>query len=195
MFNVLLDRLPHHWHGYRIDTDFRIGIQIMQCMSDEEFSEEDRICHAIGLLFPEGRPDIREAVEGVTWFLSEFSHDRHEGSSGTGNVKAYDFDIDQWRIYSAFKRQYDIDLNTARMHWFTFMGLLSNLDECAFTRVMDIRLKKIDPKSSAKEKKSLQKLKNVYGLENGEELLTLAEKQAQQRQVELFNSFLKSAKE
>lgn len=93
------------------------------------------------------------------------------------------------------KRQYSIDLNTVKMHWFVFMGLLSNLEECSFTRVMDIRLKKINPKASQKEKKELMKVKDVYRLKDEDAHLTPEEKQAQQRQLELFNNFMNAGKE
>lgn len=163
--------------------------------SDEEFPQDERICYAVSRLFPEEKPDIEEALEGLAWYMSEFNHDHHQNSSNTDSVKSYDFDVDQWRIYSAFKRQYSIDLNTVKMHWFVFMGLLSNLEECSFTRVMDIRLKKINPKASQKEKKELMKVKDVYRLEDEDAHLTPEEKQAQQRQLEIFNNFMNAGKE
>lgn len=190
MFNVLLDRLPDRWRGYRIDTDFRTGILIMQCLSDKEFPEEDRILHSLSLLFPYERPVAEEAAEGLVWFMSEFNHDNYNAKSKADSVKSYDFDIDQWRIYSAFLSQYGIDLNTAKMHWFTFMGLLSNLEECAFTRVADIRLKKIDPKADAKEKKALKEAKEVYRIEDEDAHLTPEQKLAEKKQLEIFNKFM-----
>lgn len=194
MFNVLLHEYPDKWQGYVIDTDFRTGILITQCLLDDEFPEENRILHSLGLLFPCGMPDAEEAVKGLAWFMSEFNHDRYSGKDETGSVKAYDFDIDQWRIYSAFLQQYNIDLNTAQMHWFAFMGLLSNLEECAFTRVIDIRLKKPDPKASTKEKKALKELKNAYRLEDENARLTPEQKRAEQRQIEIFNQFMNAGK-
>ena len=195
MFNVLLERLPKYWHGYRIDTDFRTGIQIMQCLSDEEFSEDERIRHSLRMLFIEEKPEIEEALEGLAWYMSEFNHDNHTAKKQADNIRSYDFDIDQWRIYSAFKKQYAIDLNTAKMHWFVFMGLLSNLEECAFTRVVDIRLRKIDPKAGQKEKKALKEAKQIYQLEDADAHLTPEEKQAQQKQLEIFNNFMNAGKE
>lgn len=194
MFNVLLDRLPDKWNGYKISTDFRIGIQIMQCLSDEEFSEEDRISYSLKLLYPHNMPDMEDAVKGLAWFMNEFNHDKHSAKSETDSVKAYDFDIDQWRIYSAFLNQYGIDLNTAKMHWFVFMGLLSNLEECAFTRVVDIRLRKPDPKASAKEKKLLKEAKDAYRIEDENAHLTPEQKRAEQRQIEIFNEFMNAGK-
>lgn len=194
MFNVLLDSFPDEWQGYRIDTDFRTGIQITQCLMDDEFPEDERILYSLSLLFPCGMPDAEEAAKGLAWFMSEFNHDRHDKKSETGSVKAYDFDIDQWRIYSAFVHQYNIDLNTVRMHWFAFMGLLSNLEECAFTRVIDIRLKKPDPKAGTREKKALKELKDAYRLEDEDAHLTPEQKRAEQRQLEIFNQFMNAGK-
>lgn len=36
MFNVLLDPLPTEYRGFPIDSDFQIGIQIMQALEDGE---------------------------------------------------------------------------------------------------------------------------------------------------------------
>ena len=191
MFNVLIDRLPDEWQGYKIDTDFKTGIQIMQCLQDEEFSEEERMIRAIELLFLDTIPEQQKAEECLTWYMNEFNHD-NKSKSKKDDVIAFDFDIDQWRIYSAFRRQYQINLNTAKLHWFEFMGLLMNLEECSFTRVVDIRLRKQDPKAGREEKQKLQELKAVYVLNNRDNKLTAEELEAEQRQLEIFNNFMKA---
>lgn len=163
MFNILLDPLPEEWNGYPIDSDFRIGIQISQCLEDKSLSKLERKLTAINLLFPDeyNRPELEEANRGLTWFLSEFNHDKHKGSAGSNPIS---FDVDQWRIYAAFLNQYRIDLNKVDMHWFTFMGLLSNLCECSFNGVVDIRQKKLTNKMSKEEKEAYKKAKEVYSL-------------------------------
>lgn len=188
MFNVLLDELPEEWEGYPIASDFRTGIQIMQCLQDEEFEKEERIMCALELLFPNKRkrPDIQQAEKCLNWFMTEFNHDKHKKKND--NKKAYDFDIDQWRIYSAFLNQYRIDLSSTDMHWFVFMGLLSNLDECAFTRVVDIRNKKPRAKDSNEVKKAIAEAKNVYRIDNvKEEELSVEEKEREAAALEQFN--------
>ena len=101
-----------------------------------------------------------------------------------------DFDIDQWRIYAAFRNQYHIDLNTERMHWFVFMGLLANLDECAFTNVMNIRQKKVTGKMSQEERKSIMKAKRVFEIKQKEEPLSEQEKQ----RIEEFMTYVNVSK-
>lgn len=83
-----------------------------------------------------------------------------------------DWDIDQWRIYAAFRSQYHIDLNKEPLHWFVFMGLLANLEECSFTRVIDIRQKQITSKMSQEEKKELRKRKKIFEIKAPEEKIT-----------------------
>lgn len=164
MFNVLLDELPEEWNGYMIDSDFQTGIMISQCMSDNTLSESEKFFTAVDLLFPGSKPPLEQCEEAITWFLTEFNHD-HYSQSKNKSVPVMDFDMDQWRIYSAFLNQYRIDLNKERMHWFVFMGLLRNLGECSFVNVMEIRGKKITRDMSKTEKDHLTELKKTYKID------------------------------
>ena len=183
MFNVLLDALPDEWDGYPVDTDFRIGIQISQCLVDDALNSREKVATALSLLFPNEQPPFEKAMDALQWWLSEYDHDNHERSKGKDHkLKVMDFDADQWRIYAAFLKQYGIDLNTVDMHWFTFMGLLSNLEECNFTRVVDIRLKEIPSKASPEEKKRLRQVKKIYSLAEKEEVSTEEDEQNKEAQ-------------
>lgn len=188
MWNVLLDPLPEKWKGYPIDSDFQTGIQISQCLADDELTEYEQFQTAVELLFPyEGkRPAPEEAAKALKWFLSEYYHDNNTGDESS--VRIMDFDIDQWRIYAAFLAQYQIDLNTANMHWFTFMGLLTNLNECSLTNVMNIRQKKITPKMSDEEKAHYKKLKQTFEIKSSKrEEMTTQDQQAVEEFLEFLN--------
>lgn len=167
MHNVLLDELPTEYKGFPIDSDFQIGIQMMQALNDKELSKQERIGTALSLLFLQDDdnaeiPDIQTAMDGMYWFLSGWCHDKHQKEKAK---VVTDYDIDQWRIYSAFRSQYGINLNKDKLHYWEFMGLLSTLDDCAYTRVIDIRQRKITPKMGKEEKEALEKAKRIYGLE------------------------------
>ena len=191
MFNIMLDPLPNDWNGYPIDSDFQTGIMISQCMADESLSNDEKFLTAMDLLFPQDKPPVNEAEEAITWFLNEYNHDNMASKKKEKEEIVFDFDIDQWRIYAAFKSQYNIDLNTAQLHWFVFMGLLSNLAECALTRVMDIRQKEITPKMSRKEKNAIMAAKKVFAINPPKEL-TLSAKE--QQAVEEFMKYAKISK-
>ena len=73
------------------------------------------------------------------------------------------------------------------MHFWKFMYLLTNLEECSFTRVIDIRTKKIDAKASKEEKEYYKKAKKIYSL-SAEVEQSEEDKLAEQEAV---NEFLK----
>ncbi|MCM1190774.1 MAG: bacteriophage Gp15 family protein [bacterium] len=187
MFNILLDPLPDSWNGYPIDTDFQTGILISQCLEDPDLSSREKVYTALGMLFPDekNRPPLEEAQKALVWWMSEFDHDNHEGQKGGKRV--IDFDVDQWRIYAAFLAQYHIDLNSTKLHWFTFMGLWANLEECSFSRVVDIRKRKITGKMSREERAYLKEAKKIYGLESVQEQLSEEQKARQAEALEEFN--------
>lgn len=204
MFNILLDSLPMEWNGYEIDSDFQIGIMISQCMRDESLNKLEKICTAANLLFgeeidnyPQSYEEISEALQ---WFLNGWNQDNvSTGKKSAGEkqeVETMDFDTDQWRIYAAFKEQYGIDLNTIEhLHFWVFMGLLTNLEECTFTRVISIREKKIDSKMSKEEKSFLQKAKELFKIRKTEDFEeSEEEKEERQNAIDEFNRLRKKGK-
>lgn len=119
------------------------------------------------LLFLDFPETIEEILDGIRWFLSGWQTDAPPESGG--GVPVMDWDVDQWRIYSAFRTQYGIDLNSASMHFWEFMGLVSTLGECAFTQVADIRGMELDGKMYPKLREKYRKLKKRYALDRTEE--------------------------
>ena len=186
MNNVILDSLPDKWGEYRIESDFRIGIQISQLLYDSDYTEFERITGCIDLLYYDIPENIEIAMQGMTWFLNGWNHDNLEKGD---NVRCVDFDIDQWRIYSAFLNQYHIDLAEADMHWWKFMGLLTSLNECAYTQVVGIRSEKISSKLSPKEKESKRKAKRIYAIQNGDE-----QEEMSPEEKDRYDEFMKHAK-
>lgn len=174
MFNILLDKLPTEYKGFPIETDFGIGIQIMQALENPDLSQQEQVGTALSLLYlqkdkegnPLPLPDIQTAKDGLVWFLTDWNHDHNTKSD---NVRVTDYDMDQWRIYSAFRQHYGINLNTDNLHFWEFMGLLTTLPECAFTKVIDIRAKKITSKMGKEEREAYAKLKKVYALDQPQE--------------------------
>lgn len=187
MFNVLLDPLPYEWNGYEVDMDFQTGIQISQCLADEELTNTEKVATALSLMFIRERPtDAEEIQEALTWYMNGWNHDNVSSGKKKDETVLMDFDIDQWRIYAAFRKQYGIDLNRQKLHFWVYMGLLSNLEECSFTRVVSIRDKKIDSKMSREEKEALSKAKKMYAIKK-EIVETEEEKAEREAAIDVFN--------
>lgn len=138
MYNILLDRLPEDYNGYLIRSDYRIGIQISLCLDDPNLNEEERIWIAIDLLYGKGTPPIKQAIEGLTWYMRGGVEDDRETAS-TGK-RLFWFDWDASRIYASFRQTYGIELHKIKLHWFEFMAMLESLDEdCALSHAIQIR--------------------------------------------------------
>ena len=71
MYNVLLDRSPTRYENYIIETDFRIGIQLIDLYEDIDIDDQDRILSCYSLLYGGAVPlDDESALRGLLWFLS-----------------------------------------------------------------------------------------------------------------------------
>ena len=72
MWNVLLDKFPTEYEGFRIDEAFQTGIQISQALQDPDLSDDERLAVALGLLYPSedgdgspsSLPDLKTALGG-----------------------------------------------------------------------------------------------------------------------------------
>ena len=190
-FNILLDPLPQSWNGYPIDSDFQTGIQIYWILEDRGLNDYEKVVQASYLLFPGKAPDrLEDLADAVMWFLHGWNTDRRGRESHEKPVM--DFQMDQWRIWVAFKRQYQIDLNAQQIHFWVFMALLRNLEECSFTRVADIRSRKITGKMSAEEKRAYAEAKAVYALESPEHEREYTPEEI--AQIDLFDAMRRKTK-
>ena len=189
-FNILLDEKPVAWQGFPINSDFRTGIQICMICEDTELSQNEQMLQACDLLFTGICPEFGDMQKAVIWFLEAWNLDKK--SKVKDKLRVMDFDVDQWRIYSAFLHQYGINLNTADLHYWEFMGLLTTLEECAFTRVIDIRRKKITPKMRNEEKQAIKDAQSIYSLEQPKQE-SYDEKVKNQAAIEVFEKMRKGA--
>ena len=39
-FNILMDAYPEEWNGYKLNTDFRVALQIYQASEDENLKKQ-----------------------------------------------------------------------------------------------------------------------------------------------------------
>ena len=69
-FSPLLFSFPSTYKGYKLNTDFRIGIMIRNLIVDEDIDEEQKIRDIIDLLFVDDYPrDEHLLSEIIAWFM------------------------------------------------------------------------------------------------------------------------------
>lgn len=183
MNNVMLDNLPTEWNGYKVNTDFRIGMQIYILQYDKEMNEYEKTTSILYLMFSDEYGELRdhpqhhELNECISWYLNGWYHDNTGSSKNT--KRFIDYDVDQWRIYADFLQIYGIDLSVADMHWWKFNGLIWNMPRrlSSLMEVIEIRQKKIEKNMSYKEKDAIRNAQNRYALEQPEKEYTSEEKE------------------
>lgn len=136
MTDLLVDVLPAVWHGRRIDPDFRHMVRLSSAYSHGE-TETDPVGYAYRLckrFYTErfSEFDIERLWQGVIEFY-RMGEQVAAGSSdtdvGQGKGILFDYRCDAPYIVAAFQQAYDIDLTTARLHWFRFRALFAALPE------------------------------------------------------------------
>lgn len=164
MYNTLPQSIKVHDKMYPINTDFRTWIDICVYLEDENFSFEEKI---LKLLCDAYTKELPPDIESATNALLEFMMGKKKGESSRGGAsdKIFDFSVDEGLIYASFMQQYGIDLYTATLHWWSFIHLLSGLDEnTAFMKVIGYRTINIEKIKNKDLKMFYRRMKNKYRL-------------------------------
>ena len=166
--NIILDKLPTEYEGLKIETNFRSFILFELLMQDRNINEKEKILLALNLFYKETPKDIKKAIEGILWFYSRGETSKKSGKNNEKSSKKniYSFEHDASLIYSAFKHDYNLDLNEIiYLHWWKFKALFEGLNEenkiCKYMEYRSIDLSKIKDKD---EKKRYKKLKQLCAL-------------------------------
>lgn len=183
ILNVLLDGFPTQYKGYKINTDFRIGILITLLQEDESIDEDLKLLQALNLLYAEKVPDdLDVAMNGLMWFLScgksELYFEEDEDNDDSPD-KALDFTQDHLDIWSAFYKL-GVDLEKDSLHWFKFLSLLGSIGDCALSQKIQFRTTDLT-KMKGDTRKYYLKLKNKYKVRK---VITKEEHEAKMKEME-----------
>jgi len=165
--NLLIHRLPtKDKYGHEIKTSFRNWINFQLAMNDDAMKDDEKILCGVNSVY-DLRPDfddkyILERVDGALSFLNGWQTQINE-TAGT-RERVLDFNIDAAQIYASFYMQYGINLTAAKLHWYEFMALLTNLkQDTPMGYIMQIRGCKIE--GTKEQREFLQKQKNLYRID------------------------------
>ena len=184
MNNILLDALPTEYEGVKVNTSFRIGIQLALLQEETGLTNRERAILSMQLLFGDEDGNVKQVPKNISecirWFMTGWDHDRRV-SSENQNKRLIDYDVDQFRIYADFLNIYGIDLNTADLHYWAFQGLLWNMphERSSFLQCIEIRTKKPRKGASAEERKAISDGHKRYDLpQSKKEVIYTAEEEA-----------------
>jgi hypothetical protein len=135
--NRLLTKAPSHLEiggaFLPIDIDFRSALLTFAAFGSPDLTDEERQGVMIHNLFGPVEYFSTEMIHKAIWFLK-----CGKESKTAQERPIVDFNHDAQRIYEAFLKR-GVNLDTAKLHWWTFMGMFAELPECSLTRIMHLR--------------------------------------------------------
>ena len=192
-FCFLCDRLPHRISNGQgttmaLDTTTSSAISVLLYLKEPHDAYEKSEYTVSKLLRNEdgSRPTMKEVLEYLQmdeYKLSKMLFDYLGGApkakrltnnkqqdkpseEGNKGQQTYDFAQDSAMIIASMRQVYGLTLEELKqMHWWEFLALFNSLpDECFFSRILQIRTMKIDPKASPERKAEIKKAKKSVAL-------------------------------
>lgn len=164
---LLLDKLPTHTPtGLKIRSDFRESIKFELLMQDNRINDNEKIPMALSLYYYEVPNDIVKAIEDMLWFY-RCGKEIKTSQKETGEARQiYSYEFDDELIYSAFKDQYNIDLNSIKhLHWWKFKAMFEGLkQDNKIVEIMGYRAIDLGKIKDKEERTRYKKLKKIYAL-------------------------------
>lgn len=162
---------------WRIRTDFRDILKILEAMNDSELEHEEKIYVMLYILYPDLNKmpvnAYQEAAEQANWFI-----DAGLQEDDTENIRKMDWQQDEPIIFPAVNVVARKEVREEEyMHWWTFIGYFMEIREGVFATVVRVRTKKLEGKPLDKwEKEFYRKNKSICDLK--------VEKTAQEKEEE-----------
>jgi hypothetical protein len=135
----ILDYIEAGEKKYKINTDFKIWIEIEHLIFDIQKSDEEKFAKILCLAYPILPPDPVAAAKGIFWFYSA-GDDKGQDAATKKIIPMYDLTEDYDYVWGAFLSEFGIDLTSVDMHWWKFRTLLACLsDKSKFSKIVGYR--------------------------------------------------------
>lgn len=127
---------------YKIQTDFRIYLSILQLFEDNEISQFDKVDIMLRCIYDDcDFDDLEEAFNEAKKFLDRQSNSKKEDFSSTPIMFSWTQDI-HLIMDAILKVNNGVDIREKEyVHWWTFLGMFNSITESTFTEVLRIRHK------------------------------------------------------
>ena len=161
----LAEKFPHsvriNGEVHELNTDFRVGIKIMQAFEDPRLAKLEKQVIMCDLLFQNKPDDFIAATKAAVKFL-DCGKARRENGEG----RVYSFSKDAEYIYSAFLQTYGVDLQTAELHWWKFCAMFSDLgQDTTFQQIVGLRSRKQRGKLTKEDREMWIHMHDILSLE------------------------------
>ncbi|MBE7053742.1 MAG: hypothetical protein E7391_05635 [Ruminococcaceae bacterium] len=151
---------------YKINTDFRVWIEIENIFWDDSIKKSEKLAKVLFLAYKTLPPTIEDALGAIMSFYLMGNGKTQNKRSAKKVKRLYSFKEDAPYIYSAFLKEYSIDLTKTDLHWWQFISLFKSLgDDNKICRIIRWRAMDTENIKNKEEKKFVRKMKHLYRLE------------------------------
>lgn len=174
MINLLLDNIDEVVKNrikIDFDTNFRACVTFEIMMQNPRYSDRAKTFQALNLFYPEINQikNVKQAIDDIIWFYScgkseEKTSQKEKNNRKNKQIYSYVFDNDL--IYSAFKNQYNIDLEEIDyLHWWKFKAMFNGLKaDNKIVEIMGYRSIELSEIKDKEMRKHYKKLQQIYKL-------------------------------
>lgn len=160
-FNKLPETVTVSGEKYKINTDFRVWIDISKLLKNSHISTADKCLSLIMLGYCTKFP--KDASQAISALLDFYLQGRTNTKKASYSEPLIDFKNDEGALYAAFLQQYRIDLYKENLHWWNFLDLLSCLGEnTEMVKIIGYRCAKPEKIKDVEKRRFLRKMKNRY---------------------------------
>lgn len=166
--SILTSKLPVsveiNGREYLLNTDFRVGLKIMEAWEDSELTEREKQWVMLKLLYPEIPEDVAEAYRLALNFLN--CGEESTVGSTESEQRRYSFSKDAKYIYTAILQTHGVDLERVDyLHWWKFQYLFLDLrEDCFFSRLIYYRTQRAKGKLTKEEAEYCQAIQEILDL-------------------------------
>lgn len=128
---------------YEIRSDYRDILTIIEAISDKDFTEADKAEAMLDIFYPDfdnmPERDYEEAIQKCIWFINCGEPYREEKRT----VKLMDWQQDFPLIVAPVNKVLGEEVRAMRyLHWWTWNTAYTEIGDCMFAQVVNIRRKK-----------------------------------------------------
>lgn len=166
--NLLIDELPEQIvvndKSIPLKTDYRSWVKFENSMTGNDEFLQSIIDITNGIYI-----DSDEFFKQILQFYQcGFTNDDKISKTKSTSQAVYDFEKDQYMIYTAFRQYYGIDLTMEQLHWWVFKQLFLELpDDSKIKKVMMYRSIRITSSMSKEQRQYYAEMKRLYALPDG----------------------------
>lgn len=167
--NILVDELPTSVTiadtEYQIETDFRTCLKIIMAFEDNSLTSYEKQIVLLVNLYSVVPNDIQSALEQANWFLNGGKEKSTDEGDEEANPRVYSFAKDANFIFAAFRQTHGIDLQTAKLHWWSFLALFMDLgQDTTFCQLTALRKRLKTGKATKEERATAREMGEMVDL-------------------------------